>query len=560
MALFNYTTKEITIKVVYYGPGLGGKTTNLQYLHIALKPDRKSKLVSLPTEIDRTLFFDLLPVEMGKVRDFSIRFQLYTVPGQVRYNATRRLVLKGADAIVFVADSQSEMKDQNIESFKNMRENLIANTIDPDKIPILLQYNKRDLTNILSIDELSKDLNANGKYGYVEAIATDGIGVEESFKKISQIAIAEIEKRQKIKLSSPGEEVRATEVKETPVGVGIGKPYEGKPAYAKPTAKPPIFKIKTLKGIGEKAPAGPDIGRAISEEPVITKPAVEQPIIESETLKDKEGKTAEEFVVGETKEEEPVTTKPIVEQPIIESETLKDKEGKTAEEFVVGETKEEEPVTTKPIVEQPIIKSETLKDKEGKTAEEFVVGETKEEEPVTTKPIVEQPIIKSETLKDKEGKTAEEFVVGETKEEEPVTTKPIVEQPIIKTEILSDKEKKTPGGFGIGGFVDEEPVTEFDSKMYEPPGIEQKGYIIPDLEEPEEDTIRKEKAVEFPPVVVEKMDVLIDTVREMLSTLKEMNNLLKDTILDQRKINVLLRDINKNFDRIKMKKRWFRFS
>jgi GTPase SAR1 family protein len=446
MALFNYTTKEITIKVVYYGPGLGGKTTNLQYLHIALKPDRKSKLVSLPTEIDRTLFFDLLPVEMGKVRDFSIRFQLYTVPGQVRYNATRRLVLKGADAIVFVADSQSEMKDQNIESFKNMRENLIANTIDPDKIPILLQYNKRDLTNILSIDELSKDLNANGKYGYVEAIATDGIGVEESFKKISQIAIAEIEKRQKIKLSSPGEEVRATEVKETPVGVGIGKPYEGKPAYAKPTAKPPIFKIKTLKGIGEKAPAGPDIGRAISEEPVITKPAVEQPIIESETLKDKEGKTAEEFVVGETKEEEPVTTKPIVEQPI------------------------------------------------------------------------------------------------------------------IKTEILSDKEKKTPGGFGIGGFVDEEPVTEFDSKMYEPPGIEQKGYIIPDLEEPEEDTIRKEKAVEFPPVVVEKMDVLIDTVREMLSTLKEMNNLLKDTILDQRKINVLLRDINKNFDRIKMKKRWFRFS
>lgn len=202
MALFNYTTKEITIKVVYYGPGLSGKTTNLQYLHYILNSNKKSKLVSLPTETDRTLFFDLLPIDLGKIRDFSVRFQLYTVPGQVRYNATRRLVLKGADAIVFVADSQKEMKEHNIESFKNMRENLLTHNIDPDKVPILLQYNKRDLTNILSVDELNKDLNQGGKYQFIEAIATEGIGVKESFQSITAQVIDEIEKKQKIKSSS----------------------------------------------------------------------------------------------------------------------------------------------------------------------------------------------------------------------------------------------------------------------------------------------------------------------------------------------------------------------
>src|SRR3989304_9230337 len=192
MALFNYATKEITLKIVYYGPGLSGKTTNLQHLHSVLHAENKGKLLSLSTESDRTLFFDFLPIELGKIRDFSIRFQLYTVPGQVRYNATRKVVLKGTDAIVFVADSQREMREQNIESFKNMRVNLLAHNIDPDKLPVLFQYNKRDLTNILSIDELNKDLNESGKYEYVEAIATDGIGVEESFRNITKFIIDEI--------------------------------------------------------------------------------------------------------------------------------------------------------------------------------------------------------------------------------------------------------------------------------------------------------------------------------------------------------------------------------
>jgi len=194
MALFNFASKEVTLKVVYYGPGLSGKTTNLQYLHPILDKEKKGKLLSLSTEADRTLFFDFLPVELGKIKDFSVRFQLYTVPGQVRYNATRKLVLKGADAVVFVADSQREMREQNIESFQNMRENLIANNIEPDSIPLVLQYNKRDLANILSVEELNKDLNSRD-YLVMEAEAINGKGVLETFQLITKLLIEDISRR-----------------------------------------------------------------------------------------------------------------------------------------------------------------------------------------------------------------------------------------------------------------------------------------------------------------------------------------------------------------------------
>ena len=209
MALFNYATKEITIKIVYYGAGLSGKTTNLQYLHSVFEPAKKGKLLSLATEADRTLFFDFLPIQLGKISDFSIRFQLYTVPGQVRYNATRKLVLKGADAIVFVADSQREMREQNIESLKNMSENLIANNINPDEIPVILQFNKRDLANILSADQLNKDLNENGKYEYKEAKAIDGTGVEETFQDITRLVIKGISEKHKINVQPAAETAEA---------------------------------------------------------------------------------------------------------------------------------------------------------------------------------------------------------------------------------------------------------------------------------------------------------------------------------------------------------------
>src|SRR6185369_3690112 len=149
MVLFNYSTRELTAKIVYYGPGLCGKTTNLQYIHDTMPADKKTKMLSLATESDRTLFFDFLPIEVGDVRGMKVRVQLYTVPGQVFYNETRKIVLKGADGVVFVADSQEEMLEANIESLKNLKENLTINNLDFKEIPTIIQYNKRDLKNAL---------------------------------------------------------------------------------------------------------------------------------------------------------------------------------------------------------------------------------------------------------------------------------------------------------------------------------------------------------------------------------------------------------------------------
>jgi signal recognition particle receptor subunit beta len=204
VAFFNYVTKEITLKVVYYGPGLSGKTTNLQYLYSVLDPSSRGKFISLATESDRTLFFDFLPVELGKIKDFSVRFQLYTVPGQIRYNATRKLVLKGADAVVFVADSQRDLKEQNMESFANMRENLLSNNVNPDEIPVVIQYNKRDLSNVLSTEELRSDLNKKD-YQEIEAVAVDGKGVEETFRLVTKILLKDIIKKHKVDIVLPKE-------------------------------------------------------------------------------------------------------------------------------------------------------------------------------------------------------------------------------------------------------------------------------------------------------------------------------------------------------------------
>jgi len=214
MALFNYATKEIILKIVYYGPGLSGKTTNLEVLHKTFSPGSVGKLISLSTETDRTLFFDFLPVELGKIKDFTLRFQLYTVPGQVRYNSTRKLVLKGADAVVFVADSQRTMKEQNIESFENMRANLIENNIDPDSIPIVLQYNKRDLEDILSVQELNTILNSRW-YPYIEAIAINGRGVKETFEAIIRLLLKNISQKYSIEVEDKKDrEAPSTLVKE----------------------------------------------------------------------------------------------------------------------------------------------------------------------------------------------------------------------------------------------------------------------------------------------------------------------------------------------------------
>lgn len=202
MVIFNYSEKQISAKIVYYGPGLGGKTTSLSYLHDILDPKDRGEMLSLATDADRTLYFDFLPVSLGKINDIlNIKLQLYTVPGQIRYNNTRRVVLSGADAIVFVADSQKERYDANIESYKNMKINLLSNQINPDSIPIVIQYNKRDLPNLISIEELEKTLNERN-VPHFPTIATTGVGVIEAFHEIGTLLIKHIAQKYKVKIQS----------------------------------------------------------------------------------------------------------------------------------------------------------------------------------------------------------------------------------------------------------------------------------------------------------------------------------------------------------------------
>ncbi len=194
MVFFNYSTMQMVVKIVYYGPGLCGKTTNLEYIYSKTSPKSRGEMVSLETETDRTLFFDLLPIEVGVIGGFKTRFQLYTVPGQVFYNSTRKLVLKGVDGIVFVADSQRPMLEANIESFKNLEDNLADLGISIDDVPIVFQYNKRDLKNICTVEELNEALNKKG-YPYVEAIAITGKGVFETLKLISKYTLLSVRKK-----------------------------------------------------------------------------------------------------------------------------------------------------------------------------------------------------------------------------------------------------------------------------------------------------------------------------------------------------------------------------
>ncbi len=208
MVLFNHATREMTAKIVYYGPGLCGKTTNLMVIFDKLDPKSKGKMLSLATKTDRTLFFDLLPVDIGKVGNFNLKIQLYTVPGQVFYNETRKLVLKGADAVVFVADSQPAVVDANKESFANLLDNLRENQIEPNDTPIVIQYNKRDLPGVLPVEQLEQLLGLEG-YPSAEASALKGEGVMETFKLVSKITAKHLFNRLKGK-AEPIERKKAT--------------------------------------------------------------------------------------------------------------------------------------------------------------------------------------------------------------------------------------------------------------------------------------------------------------------------------------------------------------
>ncbi len=193
MSFINYSSREINCKIVYYGPGLCGKTTNLQYIYNKTNPDAKGKMISLATETERTLFFDFLPLSLGEIRGFKTRFHLYTVPGQVFYDASRKLILKGVDGVVFVADSQIERMEANIESLDNLRTNLAEQGYDLDKIPYVVQYNKRDLPNASPLAELQEVLNPTGVTSF-EAVATNGMGVFDTLKAVAKLVLTELKR------------------------------------------------------------------------------------------------------------------------------------------------------------------------------------------------------------------------------------------------------------------------------------------------------------------------------------------------------------------------------
>ncbi|GEM_PF-729609 len=296
MVFFNYSTMQMVVKIVYYGPGLCGKTTNLEYIYSKTSPKSRGEMVSLETETDRTLFFDLLPIEVGVIGGFKTRFQLYTVPGQVFYNSTRKLVLKGVDGIVFVADSQRPMLEANIESFKNLEENLADLGINIDDIPIVLQYNKRDLKNICTVEELNEALNKKG-YPYVESIAITGKGVFETLKLISKYTLLSV--RKKLNL----EEVK----KNKAVSPGVSHPVQPKNTVA------------TKKEDREK-----EVVRENKENIYISEDEVE---VENETTKIDETMPSKEISPSDVREsvaEEVLNER--VERSSVKEETLKKEE------------------------------------------------------------------------------------------------------------------------------------------------------------------------------------------------------------------------------------------
>jgi signal recognition particle receptor subunit beta len=258
----NLLTREVALKVVYYGPGLGGKTSTLQYIHRALKPDSRGQLVSLATGVDRTLYFDFLPVKLPKLRGFSVRVQLYTVPGQVHYNSTRKLVLTGADGVVFVADSQKERQSANVESLENLVENLREQGLQLRSIPLVFQYNKRDAPDAVNVADMDVRLNALRVPSF-ETIAPRGKGVFESLKAITSLTLNEL--RRKGSLQSPYSSDPAAP--QAPAGLTNSAPValtdSGRhlPSRATPPVGVPIHTqpeestVLTLSSLGEVAEA-----------------------------------------------------------------------------------------------------------------------------------------------------------------------------------------------------------------------------------------------------------------------------------------------------------------
>jgi mutual gliding-motility protein MglA len=270
MALVNHTTREINAKIVYYGPGLCGKTTNIHLIYHRISPTQRGKLISLATETDRTLFFDFLPVELGTIKNYKVRFHLYTVPGQVFYNATRKLVLKGADGVIFVADSQRAMVDANLESLTNLRDNFAEQGVHLEEFPTVIQYNKRDLPDILSIEELNAVMNPR-RVPFYEAVAKTGDGVLKTFTAISKLVLQDMQKypeRHNFTLSDIV--VNVEKKQETPQDImgEMPPPEPSMPGAPMAEAKPEMAALEMAVDAGFKV----NVGKAAMEDGQIVLP------------------------------------------------------------------------------------------------------------------------------------------------------------------------------------------------------------------------------------------------------------------------------------------------
>jgi mutual gliding-motility protein MglA len=247
MVLVNKAINEVTVKLVYYGPGLCGKTTNLEKIYGNPKLENKGKMISMSTETDRTLFFDFMPMELGTIAGQKIRVQIYTVPGQVFYDATRKLVLRGADGVVFVADSQRSMREPNLESLENLKNNLILNRLDPDKIALVFQYNKRDLANIDSVEEMNAYLQP-GKAAVVEAVALQGTGVTATLRQAVSRILENLKNRVDVSATEGGQAAAAA-----PPEAGSPAPFATMPgSAATPRSGPSPFGVDASSLLAEQ--------------------------------------------------------------------------------------------------------------------------------------------------------------------------------------------------------------------------------------------------------------------------------------------------------------------
>lgn len=335
MALLNYSNREVNAKIVYYGPGLSGKTTNIDWVYKRLRPEQKGKLVSLATQTDRTLFFDFLPIELGEVKGFKTRFHLYTVPGQVFYNATRKMVLKGADGIVFVADSQKQMMDANLESLKNLEENLKAYGKSLEKIPHVIQFNKRDLPNPVDLEEMYKKLNKH-KAPFFEAVAMEGKGVLETLSAVSKLVL--------LSLREKPEEIPAGEIAHEK-GKSIAKE-----AGFELAVSPAVVPVKEVSSMELKAGVPERVADNLFNIPLKFK------------MKDREFSINVSIKIEEILQEESAVTSPRIEKRVVHEEKV-DHGPLSREEF------EEDQLVEEWLKEEGVVKNKKVEAEDDLTIE-----------------------------------------------------------------------------------------------------------------------------------------------------------------------------------------------